>query len=732
MTIATTVVRPRALKLWTLLPVLGCVELLSLGCTSATQPKSAPLVSSDVKVHQSEARPKLVKLERSGDPLPALAAAFLHGLDAGSSQGWAKQLQARLVATGLQASVRSFATGTVISFPLGPSGSGVNPIEVLRDAMQTGALTATRNTLAPDVCGMTVDTSAGATSAAGFSNVVLGVVGEAQALDRVTTWYNAAGEWAPGKQPEFRWPTVDAVRSEPGTGPAEVVVARRTPERARSMQAAYAVGEGDSTFSLLAHSFPGRWRILESQSNYEPGGACVAVRLQSQTPTSPMQAARAARALASELEWILTEETDDQDPRLVALEAKTSQEAAERAAWLSAVELVPVGKETTSFAQYRGPRGDTKEFATQWAERAPTDPLALESNNEPGQGHVWASLVSPCAVQHEDESTAGHAWSALMAAVKTSPSQRQVLQASTTLGQVGLVAAQSSRLAGAEDRTAETLARSLLLFHRDSSAISELRTEIAAGLPSAPTWSLALKLATGGHPSWLTALPIEQSLTGLSPETARQAVESFVGSPLALRVLSTQGPAQAQRLAARLTHLLSGLRQRSFSCLAPSARRELVPPSGEYGVGAPVGTPAVLLYVLDGRFASAVRRVANALQRSGGWLERSVPAGVFQVHVSAAGLGSTTTLSALAFTITADSDEHLSGSVSQLRELVQRLTLANLGLANPTDLDPPVLPEQRLNPAISTSSEENALLNELLTRALPTAATVYVKPVQSN
>jgi hypothetical protein len=455
------------------------------------------------------------------------------------------------------------------------------------------------------------------------------------------------------------------------------------------------------------------------------------VRLQSEEAAGPAQAARVAHAVATELDWVLKEQTGDEDPRVVALEAFTAQEAAERAAWLSAVELRPLGADSSSFVAYRGPRGETKDFSKGWTEKHTSTPLPLVTHDQPGHGHVWASLVSGCAVQHEDESTAGHVWSALKAAT-TRGNDRQSVQASTMLGQVGLLGAQSSRTAGAEDALAEQLARSLLRFHRDATGISELRSELAASLPKVPTWTFALQISTSGHPSWLTGLPTEKSLLTLAPDSARQALELFAGSPLELDVLTTQGAPQGHRLAARLGHLLSGLREQSFPCLPPSSRVQRMPASGEYAVEAPVGTPAVLMYVLDGRFAGAVRRVATTLGRPGGWLERSLPAATFQVRVSSSGLGSSTTLSALAFSIAAESDEQLTNTVAQVRELVRRLTVANLGPGLGADPVQELSPQERMDRLFRTVSDESALLDELLSRALATAPLIYVKPIQSN
>jgi hypothetical protein len=706
------------------------IGLALFGCSSPPPLQSPASVPNDVRVHQSEHRPKLVKLEREGDPRPALAAAVLHGFDTTTGHVWAKEVQRRLAAAGVEAKLRAFPTGLLVSITLGAAAKPVNPVTALRDALQAVPIKPVANPAGWDNCGMALNNTQVATTP-GHSNIVLGAVGNKQALDRITTWYNTTAEWLPGAGPTIAWPETDAVRSEPAAGMGEIVVARRTPLRSRTVQAAYEVGDPDSTLGLIAHSFPGKWRVLEAHSNYMPGGACLTVRLQGQEKTTPTEAAHVARAVATELDWVLTEQTSDEDPRLTVLEGFTATDAAERAAWLSAVELVPLGKESTSFVHYRGPMSDIREFAQHFDGESKFSAIPVATSDEPGQGHVWAALVNRCALQQEDDGSAGHTWSVLHAVAESEPSRR-ALQATATAAHVGLTVSHTSRAPGAEDAVAETLGRGILRFHRDSTRVAELRAAVAARMHKVPTWSFALKLATGGHPSWLSGVPTEESLLALAPTSARRALELFVQGPLELKVLTSRGSAQAARMVRRLSHLLSGLRQRATPCLPPSSRLQQLPVSGEYWLQAPQGSPAVLLYLLDARFAPIVREVARLLRQPGGWLERSLPKTEFPTHVATSGLGSSATLSALAFTIAAENDEQLSRTVAQVRELIRRLTVGNLGQTARAEPNDEALPEQRLELLSNQGVDESALLNELLGRALPAATVVYVKPVQNN
>src|SRR5690606_7368395 len=244
----------------------------------------------------------------------------------------------------------------------------------------------------------------------------------------------------------------------------------------------------------------------------------------------------------------------------------------------------------------------------------------------------------------------------------------------------GLLGWQATHEPGAEDRLAEGLARSLLEAMQTPALASGLVRQPDGDLDT-PPWTLALTLATNGHPSWLSQRSTPQSRALFDGTALEASRRQFATGPLQLRVLTNHGPAQASRLTARLTHLLSGVHTSNAPC--PNASVGQTPsPAGEYEIATSELVPAVALYVVDRRFARAVRQLADGLNQPGGWLRRAVePLGA---RVTAIGLGAPSTMAALGFTIGADSREIMDAALGQLRTLV-----ADLGKAPASSLAAP-------------------------------------------
>src|SRR5690606_14506844 len=129
--------------------------------------------------------------------------------------------------------------------------------------------------------------------------------------------------------------------------------------------------------------------------------------------TQPLLAARAARAIGAELEWILDEQVEEEDPRLTAIEATSAEEAATRAAWMTLTQQVPVITARTAFVRYAGTALGSAEWQALLTSARQTQELPLAAADEPGQGRVWALLSNPCSTRLEGASDAGHAALAL-------------------------------------------------------------------------------------------------------------------------------------------------------------------------------------------------------------------------------------------------------------------------------------------------------------------------------
>src|SRR5690606_17804783 len=124
----------------------------------------------------------------------------------------------------------------------------------------------------------------------------------------------------------------------------------------------------------------------------------------------------------------------------------------------------------------------------------------------------------------------------------------------------------------------------------------------------------------------------------------------------------------------RLDHLLSGLRDPNASC--PLAK-ETPTISGEYEIESEDGSPAVLLYMADARFALATRTLAAALNQPGGWLDTAVNSTTLSARARAVGLGSPSTVAGLGISLVAADQDALTRGIAQVRGLIDELkTLA--------------------------------------------------------
>ncbi len=699
-------------------------------------PKSPSTAGDDLLVHRAENKPTLVHIERQGDATWALAATVMHGGNTTTSIAVGESLQAALQRRGYSVAYRAFPYAVALIFSLGQgSAPPTNPLDEVRLALHglADAQPQADLEIRPppfDLCGLQGEplSLAQVARTVGKESTVFAVVGEASALDVVNDFYASAQPWpaATGILPAF--PAADVHTTVVSSEAHELVVARRTPERSKVAPAARHAGDPESTLALLAHSFPGEWQLVETHSSYVPGGGCVAVRLVG-GETQPLLAARAARAIGAELEWILDEQVEEEDPRLTAIEATSAEEAATRAAWMTLTQQVPVITARTAFVRYAGTALGSAEWQALLTSARQTQDLPLAAADEPGQGRIWALLSNPCSTRLEGASDAGHAALALAAAARSSH-QRSGVEAWLTTQGSGLVGNLATRSAGTEDMLAEDLARVLLRFVRDSSTVVAPRAELIDQLTRVETWDFALRLATDGHPSWLVPGPTQHSLMQLGPLAAHRAARRFAAGPLHLAVLSNQGPAQSERLRQRLQHLLSGLRDPLAQCPDASPLPSL---SGEYEVAASQQSPAVMVYTVDAKYADAVRALANRLNAPGGWLARALNETSVSARARAVGLGTPHTLAALGFAISGEDGTAVEQGIAQVRALVARLRTSASDPPSEAEVSLTNDPRLRLAALLrEQASLDSDSLSELLAHGLSEQRLVVVKALSEQ
>lgn len=662
-------------------------------CSDAPPPASPRSDVREVYVHRADDKPDFIKLERDGDSNAALAAAYVHGASAKTSRALARRVSDQLTSQGFVANVTPTDAALLVSISVEATTQGQNPVTALTAALDAGfrqplPKPEDENTALSSPCGSV--TNLAVPLAPGHENVVLAAVGTAARLTNLQAAYEKQA-WPSSDSPALGLPPADEFVAGVAPEPASLVVAIRTPLRQRVLPAARAVGAPDSLLALLSRSHPGRWQLRSSHASFVPGGGCVIVHLEAQQSVAPLYAARAAKAVARELEWTLTESVSDEDPRFNVLEAPSAEEAALRAAWEAATARShSPSAGASTFAHYRG-NASTETWQNLVQADTPKVALPLVARDERGQGRVWAALTRGCPVLQEDNTSAGHTAAALLAAAGESNDRTSVF---STWPHLGLVTWQPTPTGGAEDQAAEALARGLLRAVNDPGLVNQLQRGPELLLDS-PTWTLALTLATNGHPSWLSQRSTPQSRALLDAGSLEAAVRRFAAGPLRLSVLTNHGQAQAERLHARLGHLLSGLHDPSASCDEPTTAQNPAP-AGEYEVGSEGATDAVALYVVNRRFALAVRQLATALNRPEGWLRRALaPLGA---QVTAIGLGSPDTLAGLGFTVSAESPEVVDAALAQLRVLV-----ADLGRAPAASLTSATTPPKTRDPAARLS-----------------------------
>lgn len=695
-----------------LLTALACFAASS--CSDAPPPRSPRSDVREVHVHRADEKPDFIKLERDGDPGPAIAAVYLHGAPQTKSRALARRVTEHLTHLGFVASVTPAEAAVLVSLDVTSPAPNESPVTAIAAALEAGF----RNPLPKPEDGATSSSPCGSglttetPLAPGYQNVVLAAVGTGAQLTALQSAYEKQ-TWPSSEAPALGLNPADEFVATAAPDPASLVVAVRTSARGRVLPGARAVGAPDSLLALLAASYPGRWQLRSSHASFLPGGGCLSVHLEAQQPAAPLYAARAAKAVARELEWVLTESVADEDPRFNVLEAPSAREAALRAAWEAATaRSQSPNAQSTSFAHYRGNASTETWQGLVQAETA-SIALPLAARDERGQGRVWATLTHDCPLREEDTANAGHTAAALLAAAAVSNQRTSVF---SSWPHLGLVAWQPTPTSGAEDQAAEALARGILKALHDPGLVNQVLRGPELLLDS-PTWTLALTLATNGHPSWLSQRSTPQSRALLDAGALDAALRRFAAGPLQLNVLTNHGRAQAERLSARLGHLLSGVYDPSATC-GPLELPQNPAPAGEYEVGSADASDAVALYVADRRFAHAVRQLATALNQPNGWLRRALtPLGA---EVTAVGLGTPDTLAGLGFTVSAETRELMDAALAQLRILVAdlgRAPAASLASAAPTEAaDPPARLADLLDETNASSADPKAGSVEALIR----------------
>ena len=357
-----------------------------------------------IEVRHLEARPRLTRVTRDGDPAPAVAVVFVTDLGPGISTALAAIVEGRLHAAGFDAEVHvdrdafrarlslpdpgraaAFfaALASATSRPVAPGGAEIalaaqrlqslrrHPLdapELSAVAACTGALGIAAGEPLPDLAGdsgaRSLETARRAALHTG--NIAVAAVGPAafgaaveHALARSDGW-PAVTTGAPPA-----WPTADVagVYTAPGLGRrgARLTLAVRVADPASAAAAAERLGAPDSPLVARLRLLPEAWRVVQVAGVARPRGGCVgvvietaqrapgiavddggfAVRSAERRPQTPVGAALAAAVARRDVIAELGAGTGAGIAERQSLTAADPREAASRAAWWSLAGAEP-------------------------------------------------------------------------------------------------------------------------------------------------------------------------------------------------------------------------------------------------------------------------------------------------------------------------------------------------------------------------------------------------------
>lgn len=642
----------------------------------ADNPNASP--NSPVELRAAEGKPRYSLAARTGDPFAAVSVSVAHDLGAVASIWLAAMLESRHPAKNGDAS-RPIVSGNgfVLRTKVRSPEEAAGYVEATRRAFDApitdDEFVRIRDTVrkAPPVRSWTSASEAAVADCIGepgeragssptravveewrsriFSveNVAFSAVGPRAVLDAVEASIRRSPPWPKGARAADPWPTADVVGlSTNGDRARTLSVALRTPEIAKALEAAKALGRPDSALVKHAAALETAWNIERVVGTVRVRGACLRVDLRSDAnapvPTPAAAADVAAMALDEALRALSEAPGAPGSLDAGVLESFDPRDAAAVAAWRALGGRLPPGP-TRSFVSY-GLGGSTHESSGDASfAKALDGALAMRKRPtvdekraaEAGQGETWLLLGSPCATLTESAEDAGA--SALVVksiAQSTSDTNGVRIEAWLSGDGVGLLA-HGGRLSPEEppsrqsERIAEALGRALAGARIDATAAAAARTDLESELnpETQPLWFAALGILAPARTSSLDPRGTWQSVTNVSIHSIEARRLAFIRGPLRLAILSN-GPALDSTAESGLERWLQPDRRGQTRCPAapPLGTR-----AGEYVVDTASGVQASRALVAvpippsaTGGLPAEAEWTLHLLNRHGGWLDRSV------------------------------------------------------------------------------------------------------------
>ena len=673
-----------------------------------------------IELHRVDRRPKLLLVERSGDPRAALALAIAHDLGAEASAGLSALLATRLarfsgvelrthglglelavlVRDGDQAADFVAAVDRALRSPLAAGDPVLAALPARLQALKARSLLGAAD-VAVASCSGELGTAVGGEggpigvaeldgwrrSVATVGSVGFGVVGPEAVLEATLQALRRTDDWPAGDAPEDSWPERDVLGvSRTVDGPRRLSLALRVQDGAKAVFAARSLAPSQGSLGQRLAALDPTWTLERVVATTRPRGGCLRVDLvaPSGDPGPELDTAarvagltfdEARRALAAspEPDWIL----DDS-----VLRPSDPREAASIGAWRTLVSLHQPGPErqfVNYVAKSADDAGDVElgrafESVTRSWQRSNVE---LVQRLEAGQGELWALLATPCGTGAESSDAGLSALVVRTLADKRSQTNDVALEPWITPDGIGLLA-HAPRLGPAETATAHAerigaaLGRALVATRPSGTDIAQARQSLLGELAGPrPGWSQLLQALAPDHAAWLDARGTWQSVSALVSQNVDVRRRSLGLGPLRLSVLANSDPAQAASVAGSLDRWLRAVRGEPRACAngarpTPRLGEQRVESDSESTVSAYVG--ASLPAATEGR---AAEWTAYLLNRPGGWLEQALGAPGLVAASEALVLGGTRA-QALVIAVSTLPDR-TDSAVAQVRGLLQRL-----------------------------------------------------------
>ncbi|MCB9580738.1 MAG: hypothetical protein H6717_27160 [Polyangiaceae bacterium] len=663
---------------------ISACQALGVG-NSPAKPGVAPppgAAHPRLEVREAERRPPIARVDRQGDPFPAVAVAIAHDGGSALSTGLAALLEKRLSAAGfpdvmarphelgfqlstlvdspaaagrfVQAAARALAT------PVSANEAGVAEAKKRLAALKartwsspaeaavahcTGELGVAPGAAVPEAAPTTLD--GWRRQVDSHQSVAFAVLGPRAVLDAATDALAGTPEWPDQSPPNDPWPSADAAGAtalDPST--QRLSLALRVADAPKALATARALGERSAVLSARLQTLDPSWHLERIVATTRPRGACLRLDARVDGKNADVRSADVAHVallLRQEAERTLQHAKADwwavEDG---VLRAADPREATSVAAW-RALSGRQSGAATRSALSYVGRmRGRDLPAALAAAQHESAQHFLEERTRvEPGQGEMWVLLASPCGTAGETNEDAGLAALMLHTLALRRPTVRDVvIEPWTSSDGVGLLAhaprsspnETSTELAR---RIADALGRTFAATRLATPQVAEARTELLerVGPGPRPGFWLTVDSVVPGHPGWLEPHGTFASLSAIQSHEVESARRTLLAGPLRMAVIANSDPNQVETARARLEEWLRPLRGQAMSCPKHAAviakRGELTLQTADES-GEALGYVALALPA--GRRVSREAEILTyLLNRPGGYLDQAI---------GSAGLGS--------------------------------------------------------------------------------------------